>query len=185
MYSKNTIKFVFTFTIFLLSISFSKQSAHCNELAENDNCEFYEKCVESNSFCGSTGYAMGFATPNCLKYITNIEKFSAANGQKFIKDSMKCLKKVLLPFREEKNCGEIMSVGLKNESQCYFESGLCNIIKDTANNNLNDFVKGLLAVDKIVNFRDTNRIQAFIEASDNCDREDFNRFIDMLQMYTD
>ena len=57
-----------TFTILLSQITLSNQSANCNELVQNGTCDFYEKCIESKSFCGPTGYAMGYGTRYCKKF---------------------------------------------------------------------------------------------------------------------
>ncbi len=181
MFLKNTILILLSYTILLSLISLTKQSAHCNELAENNGCDFYEKCIESNSFCGPNGFAMDYGTLNCLRYTKNIESFSP-EGQTYVKESLKCLKKVLIPYEEEKDCNTIMNAGYKYESQCYFESGLSNILKDSEN--VHAFVKSLLTINQIKNLKDISPIRAILDAADNCEREDYERFIQMIYIYT-
>ena len=116
--------------ITLLSlISFSYQSADCNQLVQNPTCDFYEKCIESKSFCGPTGYAMGYGTRYCKKFSKFIHMFPP-HGQEWIRKTLICLKKALVPFQEEKNCKTIFDAAFDSHPQCYYEAGFCELFRN-------------------------------------------------------
>ena len=59
---------------FLIAEGQMSSTDNCTNLAESADCSFYTECVERNTSCGPSGYALGYGYPLC----TALEKFSRA-----------------------------------------------------------------------------------------------------------
>ena len=60
----------------LLTLSVSAQN--CWQLARNNGCEFYPRCLEARSPCGQSGYAMGYGYKYCRRFAQMSHLFNAA-----------------------------------------------------------------------------------------------------------
>ena len=64
----------------LVSLLSSRAAAvDCQQLANDMNsCDFYPKCLEATSPCGSSGYALGYGGKYCTKFGEDSSQFDAA-----------------------------------------------------------------------------------------------------------
>ena len=167
-----------TFTILLSQITLSNQSANCNELVQNGTCDFYEKCIESKSFCGPTGYAMGYGTRYCKKFTKYIDVFPP-KGQEWIRKTLICLKKALVPFEDEKDCKVIFNAAFDSHPQCYFEAGFCDLFLDPVH--VPQLIKALVTVYEIKDFTNMLSMKQIFITGQKCHGDYFNRFIEGLK----
>jgi hypothetical protein len=90
-------------------------------------CNFYQQCAEATAQCGAGGYPLLYGEKNCLRFQTNIAKFSA-QGQAWIYSTMHCLQLALIPVLETcPDCGTVKTAGFQSHPTCYVSSGFCTL----------------------------------------------------------
>lgn len=51
----------------------------CGQLADDQyDCDFYSECMEANSHCGPTGYALGYGNKYCRRFAETSHLFTPA-----------------------------------------------------------------------------------------------------------
>ncbi|OUR99712.1 hypothetical protein A9Q84_01425 [Halobacteriovorax marinus] len=108
--------------IFLFSLSSSAQF-NCDELL--DDCEFYS-CVEEEKHCGKRGYMMAFGKKYCMKFQTEIDRFSE-NGKVWVSNVRLCLIDKMNNTDETLSCKKFKKAQVKSHLPCYVESGYCSL----------------------------------------------------------
>ncbi|XP_057294151.1 uncharacterized protein LOC130622680 [Hydractinia symbiolongicarpus] len=85
------------------------------------DCGWYKNCLEKAIPCGSSGYAMKYATVYCNKYDANLKHFSTY-GQSWVRAVKKCLQKKLAPLLSQTpkpSCATIKQFAFDTHVPCY------------------------------------------------------------------
>ena len=94
------------------------------------SCFFYTNCMENKVPCGQSGYAIGYGSKFCNKFVRNINFFSSS-GQTWMYATMNCLQKALVsPLQQcDKTCSELRTLAFDSHPSCYVTSGvgICNL----------------------------------------------------------
>lgn len=97
----------------------------CPRVSQENNCDFYDRCLEAKNQCGNDGYPLGYGLKFC-------RKFSAmelsAEGERWITATMACLQEQLVDLAETKtDCGTIQTKAFESHVQCYLDHGFCGL----------------------------------------------------------
>jgi hypothetical protein len=94
-------------------------AARCAAPVE-DNCAFYQACLEGAHPCGASGYALGFGEPLCYLFIDRRGEFSAA-GQRWLRGVRTCLQRALaaLSARPFTTCAALSDAAYASHAGCY------------------------------------------------------------------
>ena len=107
----------------------------CYQLSDN-NCDFYQSCLEKEKPCGESGYAISYGDHYCRKFLKMENKLSS-KGQKFFKNVRTCLQKelqldILTHVFNRVNtltCERIAEKAFRSHSYCYTsqEISICSL----------------------------------------------------------
>lgn len=104
---------------------------NCAQPLQN-NCDFYEKCLETKYQCGAEGYPVGYGGRFC-RLFQKLQPDLSGPGQQWITDTMICLQRELIPEatgRRKSNCKRIAKKALDSHVKCYVQNGFCDIKED-------------------------------------------------------
>lgn len=101
----------------------------CQDTCTNppqQSCLFYQDCMEATVTCGGNGYAVGYGTKYCNKYVSRLSLFSSP-GQNWIYKVMNCLQKSMIsPLQDFNNdCTTLRNIAFDSHPACYVDSGVC------------------------------------------------------------
>jgi hypothetical protein len=86
-----------------------------------DQCIFYSQCVESDTSCGESGYALNYGEKYCLRFLNNGE-FSS-KGRAWRTKTMLCLQQALVPILKSNkfpiSCEDIEVKAFDTHVGCY------------------------------------------------------------------
>lgn len=107
----------------------SKLAAKCSAPLDND-CSFYNDCIEASIPCGPKGYSLGFGGRYCQKFRDHAKEFSL-DGNTWITKVMKCLQTEMIPvvFKKVpvKTCADLQTFGFNVHGGCYINTGICDL----------------------------------------------------------
>ncbi len=147
-------------------LTISTFARDCHHLAENDNCDFYIKCLEKKFNCGEDGYPIGYGDKYCNRFVHYYNDFPE-QGQEWIIKTMRCLKKALLPFLIQKaTCRDILQIAFDSHPECYFKSGFCQLFTDAEI--ATQSIYGLLEVYQLKDFMKISSLKQVYETSKLC-----------------
>lgn len=159
----------------LAAINISK-SEDCQQLVLNGNCDFYVQCLEPKYKCGPTGYPVGYGFKYCSKFTKNLNEYPAG-GQEWIRKTLICLKKALVP--EFSSCSQLYNTAFDSHPRCYYESGFCDLFLDHAN--VRQTVAALLKTYEIQDFTNVTSMKQVLETAKMCGANYMNKFIDTIK----
>jgi len=102
-------------------------AASC-ETPRPQNCSFYSACVEKETACGESGYALGYGEKYCTAF-KNIDSLSA-KGIAWRDSVMHCLQEKLVDYTQPSStasCDQIIDAAFASHPVCYTlpESSIC------------------------------------------------------------
>lgn len=169
--------YLFSITLSII-IAVSICEPTCKELADNPNCDFYEKCLEVKFKCGPTGYPLGYGGKYCKKFTKLIDIFPD-KGQQWIRKTLNCLKYALLPFSEGSNCKTIFNTAFDSHPQCYFDSGFCELFLDVKQ--LPTLMRALVNVYEVKDFASALSMKQIFLTAKMCGGDYIRRLTDALK----
>ena len=139
----------------------------CDVLVEDQSCDFYKTCLEDEYQCGANGYPVGYGYKYCSKFLENINQFSES-GQTWIKNTLVCLKKALLPLVDQSSttCQIIHDTAFDSHPKCYVLNGFCDLFFDPVHILTN--VKGLLEVYEIKDLAQPISFKQMLDTAQYC-----------------
>jgi hypothetical protein len=139
----------------------------CNTLSQNDDCEFYVKCLEDKFQCGSDGYPVGYGYRYCNKFLQYFDEFPPA-GQDWIKKTLVCLKQELVPVmdNDDTSCSTVYSIAFNSHPQCYVKSGFCDLFVDYGN--IKQTLSALFKVYDIKDFASATSLKQVFQTATMC-----------------
>lgn len=93
------------------------------------SCTFYSACASAEvpDCLANEEYALSYGEKNCLKFQTNLKRFSAA-GQAFIWATMHCLQQALIPALNcDATCKSVRAAAFASHPPCYVGAGFCTL----------------------------------------------------------
>jgi hypothetical protein len=148
----------------------------CSGLVNNLSCDFYTKCLETKYKCGPTGYPVGYGFKYCSKFVKNINDYPA-KGQEWIKKTLVCLKKALVP--ELNSCQNLYNVAFNSHPKCYYDSGFCDMFLDQGN--LKQTVTALLKTYEIQDFASITSLNQIFETAKLCGADYMKKILDSIK----
>ncbi|KAE8150501.1 hypothetical protein BDV25DRAFT_154199 [Aspergillus avenaceus] len=100
----------------------------CTTPPEND-CSFYQECIETRYHCGPSGYPLGEGYKYCTKSLEARSNLSP-EGQQWTTDAMLCLQEKLVPYASGSanvTCDELRDYAVGTHAKCYIENGWCRL----------------------------------------------------------
>jgi hypothetical protein len=96
------------------------------ETPRPQNCSFYSACVEHETACGESGYALGYGEKYCNAF-KNLSSLSA-KGVAWRDSVMHCLQEELVPYSQTRaTCDTILTTAFDSHPRCYTqpEASIC------------------------------------------------------------
>lgn len=135
----------------------------CQNLIQDDSCDFYSQCLEEKYQCGEKGYPIGYGYKYCNKFLENFNDFPQ-KGQEWISKTLVCLKKTLnFKFLD---CQDVYDSAFESHPLCYVESGFCDLFLDTEH--LKQTMKALFKVYEIKDFVSAMSLKQVFQTSKLC-----------------
>lgn len=107
-----------------------ERDSACEAKADRGECSFYD-CFEERYPCGECGFARDYAMYNCERF-TNPRFYNNFNsqGRQWVNNTGRCLTKKMktLYERPSLSCRETKTYMLGVISDCYVQSGFCDIM---------------------------------------------------------
>jgi hypothetical protein len=162
-------------TCFFAMVNFTLADK-CSDQINNLSCDFYTQCLETKYKCGPTGYPVGYGFKYCSKFIKNIAEYPP-KGQEWIKKTLVCLKKALLP--EFQSCSTLYDAAFDSHPRCYYESGFCDMFIDQGN--LRKTVSALLNTYEIKDFASITSLKQIFDTAKLCGADYLKKIMDSIK----
>jgi hypothetical protein len=94
--------------------------ANSCESPRPNNCSFYSACVDRETPCGESGYALGYGEKYCTAF-KNLDGLTA-KGNAWISSVMHCLQEELVQYSQPTStgaCSEILDAAFASHPVCY------------------------------------------------------------------